>query len=116
MPSNQRQENGESKSKSEIRRFQVTVYIDPILALLEFKPHFYDLLLIDIDMPSVGGFDLGEKILKLDPNIKICFMSTGEVHYGAIREYLYASEGIDCFIKKRIPCADSVNRVLQELQ
>jgi len=92
------------------------VYTDPILALLEFNPRGYDLLLIDIDMPSVGGFDLGEKILKLDPNIKVCFMSAGEIRYEAIRESLHSDEEIDCFIKKMIPCTDLVNRVLQQLE
>jgi len=120
LESYRRQDNGESKPKaksySKFHPFQVTVYTDPILALLEFNPRSYDLLLIDIDMPSIGGFDLGEKILRLDPNIKVCFMSAGEIHYEAIREGLLTDEDIDCFIKKIIPCTDLANRVLQELE
>jgi Ca2+-binding RTX toxin-like protein len=42
-----------------------------LLALLEFKPYFYDLLLVDINMPSMTGYELVEKIVKLDLNIKI---------------------------------------------
>lgn len=49
---------------------QVTTFIDPIRALLEFKPYYYDLLLVDINMPSVNGYELVEKIIKLDLNIK----------------------------------------------
>ena len=36
---------------------QVTTFIDPIRALLEFEPYYYDLLLVDINMPSVSGYE-----------------------------------------------------------
>jgi CheY-like chemotaxis protein len=62
---------------------QVTTFIDPIRALLGFKPYYYDLLLVDINMPSVSGYELVEKIIKLDLNIKVCFMTSGEINYEA---------------------------------
>ena len=106
-----------AESKSELRSpFHVTMYSDPILALVEFEPRSYDLLLIDIDMPSVEGYVLAEKIQKLDPNIKICFMSAGEINCEAIRESLHTPEAIDCFIRKTISCPDLISRVLQELR
>src|ERR671914_3084692 len=37
--------------------FQVYAYDDPLLALSEFKPNFYDLLLVDVNMPKVNGFE-----------------------------------------------------------
>ena len=54
--------------------FDVHTYNNPIVALSDFKPNFYDLLLVDINMPLMNGFELSEKILELDINIKICFM------------------------------------------
>jgi two-component SAPR family response regulator len=45
------------------------------VALSEFKPNFYDLLLIDINMPYMDGFQLSERILDIDINVKICYMS-----------------------------------------
>jgi CheY-like chemotaxis protein len=58
---------------------------DMILKLVveEFKPHFYDLLLTDIYMPNMNGFELCEKILELDVNIRVCFMSALEVNIRA---------------------------------
>jgi chemotaxis response regulator CheB len=51
---------------------QVYAYDDPLLALSEFKPNFYDLLLVDVNMPKVNGFEFSEKILKLDGLLYFC--------------------------------------------
>ena len=51
-------------------KFQVYTYNDPLAALSEFKSNFYDLLLIDINMPDINGFELCQKILELDVNVR----------------------------------------------
>jgi CheY-like chemotaxis protein len=84
----------------EFHPIQVTVYVDPLLALKEFKTYYYDLLLVDINMPSINGYELVEKIIKLDLNIKICLMSAGEINYEVIREIRHPSKSFGCFIKK----------------
>jgi CheY-like chemotaxis protein len=43
---------------------QVYSYDNPVTALLDFKPNFYDLLLIDINMPLMDGFQLAHKLLQ----------------------------------------------------
>ena len=53
---------------------------DPVVALSEFKPNFYDLLLVDINMPHMNGFELCEKMLAIDINVKVCFMSSVEIN------------------------------------
>jgi CheY-like chemotaxis protein len=60
----------------------------PILveALSKFKPNFYDLLLVDTTMPIMNGFELCEKILLMDINVKVCFMTASEINQQAIRE------------------------------
>ena len=68
------------------KRFEVYTYNDPLLVMKEFKPHFYDLLLTDIYMPNMNGFQLCEKILELDVNIRVCFISALEVNIQALRE------------------------------
>jgi CheY-like chemotaxis protein len=94
---------------------QVTTFIDPIRVLLEFKPYYYDLLLVDINMPSVSGYELVEKIIKLDLNIKVCFMTSGEINYEAITEIRHPTKSFGCFIKKPASNDYLVNRVMQEL-
>jgi CheY-like chemotaxis protein len=46
---------------------------NPVVALSEFKPNYYDLLLVDINLPHMNGFELGEKILAIDINVRFLF-------------------------------------------
>jgi len=48
------------------KRIEVYTSNNPVVALSEFKPNFYDLLLVDINMPRMNGFELSEKILAID--------------------------------------------------
>jgi CheY-like chemotaxis protein len=95
--------------------FQVYAYDDPLLALSEFKPNFYDLLLVDVTMPKVNGFEFSEKILKLDVNVRVCYISAGEMNIEALREQ-YPSLSIGCFIKKPVTIENLVRRVKAELE
>ncbi|MGA6988790.1 MAG: response regulator, partial [Nitrososphaeraceae archaeon] len=65
---------------------QVYSYNNPVNALIDFKPNFYDLLLIDVNMPLMNGFELCEKLLQKDINVKVCFMTSGEINMDAARE------------------------------
>jgi two-component system catabolic regulation response regulator CreB/two-component system response regulator ChvI len=49
---------------------------DPVLALSDFKPNSYDLLLVDIDVPRINGFELFGKIFAIDLNVRVCLMSS----------------------------------------
>ena len=95
--------------------FQVYAYDDPLLALSEFKPNFYDLMLVDINMPKVNGFEFSEKILKLDVNVRVCYVSAGEMNIEALREQ-YPTLSIGCFIKKPNTIENIVRRVKAELE
>ena len=95
--------------------FQVYAYDDPLLALSEFKPNFYDLLLVDVNMPKVNGFEFSEKILKLDVNVRVCYISAGEMNIEALREQ-YPSLSIGCFIKKPITIENLIRKVKAELE
>jgi two-component SAPR family response regulator len=77
-------------------------YNNPIIAVREFKPNFYDLMLIDINMPYMNGFEFCEKILELDVNVRVCFMSSAEVNIEALREVYPKARSIGCFIKKPV--------------
>jgi CheY-like chemotaxis protein len=95
--------------------YLVHTYNFPTLALSEFKPNFYDLLLIDVEMPNMNGFELSTKILEIDADPKICFMSTAEVNYEALRE-IYPFVNFGCFVKKPISLEHLIRRVRDELE
>jgi CheY-like chemotaxis protein len=99
---------------NERRRFEVHPYNDPVVALREFKPDFYDLLLTDIFMPRMNGFELSQKIVEIDVNIRVCFMSAAEVNIEALRE-VYSKVSFGCFIKKPVTIEHLVKRLLAEL-
>ncbi len=95
-------------------RFEVFSYNDPLLVVKGFKPQFYDLILTDIYMPHMNGFQLCEKILELDVNIRICFMSASRVSIQALRE-VYPNVSFGCFIEKPVTIKYLINRLSAEL-
>jgi DNA-binding response OmpR family regulator len=95
--------------------FQVNAYNDPLLALIEFRPDFYDLMLVDINMPKMNGFEFSTRILELDVNPRICYMSSGLINQEALREQ-YPTLSIGCFIKKPVTIEYLVRRVKAELE
>ena len=58
--------------------FIVDYYCNPILALNEFKSNFYDLIILDIQMPGMNGIQLYKEIRKKDIEAKICFVTASE--------------------------------------
>ncbi len=96
--------------------FQVDVYNDSSLALSEYKPGIYDLLLFDVKMPKMNGFELYEKIkgLKTDQKPRVCFITAFEVYYQALKE-LFPKDDVDCFLSKPISLDELVKTVKSEL-
>jgi DNA-binding response OmpR family regulator len=97
------------------KRIEVYTSNNPVIALSEFKPNIYDLLLVDINMPHMNGFELAERILAIDINVKVCFMScAAEINYEALRE-IYPALSLGCFIRKPVTIDYLVKRIRSEL-
>jgi DNA-binding response OmpR family regulator len=95
------------------RRFEIYTYNNPAVAVSEFKPTFYDLMLIDVYMPGMNGFQFCEKILELDVNVRICFISAAELNIEALRE-VYPKVSFGCFIKKPVEIEYLIERLCAE--
>jgi two-component SAPR family response regulator len=65
-------------------------------------------------MSYINGFQLSESILEIDINVKICFMSAGEINLDALRE-IHPSISLGCFIKKPVTIDYLIGRVMAEL-
>ena len=96
------------------KRFEVYAYNDPLSVVKEFKPDFYDLLLTDIYMPNMNGFELCEKILESDVNIRVCFMTAFIINIRALRE-VYQNVNLGCFIDKPVSIEYLIQKLSAEL-
>lgn len=101
------------KKGLEANGFVVDAFIDPVLALSNFKPGVYGLLLLDVKMPQINGFELYEKIRKIDSKVKACFITAHEVYYESLRE-IFPTMDLDCYVKP-IEIEDLVNHIKAEL-
>ena len=82
--------------------YQCTSYTDPVKALQEFKPYFYDLILLDIKMPVLNGFELCKKIIELDRTVHIVFITASEEYYEQFRSQHFPELGKINYIQKPI--------------
>jgi DNA-binding response OmpR family regulator len=94
--------------------FEVETFTDPLLALSNFKAGFYDLLLIDIRMPKMNGFELYREIKKIDNQIKVCFITALEFYYDEFRR-AFPKLNMNCFARKPISIDEMANIIKEEI-
>jgi DNA-binding response OmpR family regulator len=114
--------------------FKVDVFNDPIQALSEFEEqkheedmsssssshYHYDLLLLDVRMPKMNGFELYREINKKiseggGDKVKVCFITAYEVYYESLKED-FPTLNVGCFIKKPVEIQQLVKRIRTELE
>jgi DNA-binding response OmpR family regulator len=101
------------KTLLEENNFKVDCYTDPVLALNKFKRNFYDLLLLDIKMPKMNGFELYRELKKIEKKVKVCFLTalTELYEYDKFKEEVSPKEDERYFIPKPIENEDLIKRV-----
>lgn len=96
--------------------FKVDAFNDPISALSNFRSGYYSLLIFDINMPKMNGYDLYKEIRKIDNNVKICLLTASEIYNESLRtvppEIL---DHVKCLIPKPVDVDDLVKKVKKEL-
>ena len=93
--------------------FAVDTYTDSVSALSDFKTDVYDIVLLDVKMPKMNGFELYEKIREKDSKVKVCFITAHEVYYESLRE-IFPDMNCDCYVKP-INIDDLVGRVKAQI-
>lgn len=91
--------------------FSVETFEDPTTALENLKPRMYDLVILDLKMPIMDGFELYHEIKKIDKDMKICFLTASELFFEKLREKKYATSDKNLFIRKPIPNADLLEKI-----
>ncbi len=98
----------------ERKGFDVDVYTDPTVALAEYKPHYYDLLLIDIRMPKLNGFELVREIRKVDTDSEVWFLTAFEVYYEEFKK-MFPNLDVKSFIRKPVSLNELSNRIMNKV-
>ena len=95
--------------------FVVDVFNDPLTALSNYKAGLYDLLLLDIKMPKMNGFELYQKIKDKDDKAKVCFITAYEESLNDFKKLFPSLEQVDCFLRKPIEMHNLVKIVKSKL-
>jgi CheY-like chemotaxis protein len=82
--------------------YECISYTDPIKALQEFRSNYYNLILLDIKMPALNGFELCKKIRQVDKTLHIIFITASEEYYERFRTQHYPELGKINYIQKPI--------------
>ena len=95
----------------EYHGFKVDSFNDPQEALSKFEPGLYDLVILDIKMPKMDGFELYHEIKKKDNNAKVCFLTASELYYEEFRKKEYYALDRNMFIRKPIENEELVKEI-----
>jgi two-component system, OmpR family, response regulator ChvI len=93
--------------------FKVDSFTDPLSALENYKEEagMYDLLILDMKMPQMNGFELYRQIKKIDDKVKVCFLTAGEMDYEQFGKELFPALENNCYIQKPIENETLIKRL-----
>jgi CheY-like chemotaxis protein len=96
---------------------RVDTFNDPVLALKNYKPHLYDLVILDVIMPELDGLELYTQLKRKDSGINICFLTASSEPY---REELlkekYNQLSRDLFLEMPLPTSELIREVKKRIQ
>ena len=90
--------------------YRADTFNNPVEALSNFKPNYYDAIILDIRMPQMSGFELAKQLWLKDPQARICFLSAFEIYAEEARK-VFTSFKEHCFIRKPIIPADLIKHI-----
>lgn len=92
--------------------FTIDTSNDLLLVLKSFKPNLYDLVVLDVMMPKMDGIELYNQLKKVDPGIKVCFLTaSNEVHREKLIKEKHFELDRDLFLEMPLP----LNRIIEEI-
>jgi two-component system, OmpR family, response regulator ChvI len=95
--------------------FEVEAFEDPLKALAKFMPNTYDVLILDIRMPTMNGFELYRELRKRGDKSIVFFITAFDVYYEEFKR-IFPDVDVKHFIKKPIlikELAATIDRVLK---
>lgn len=96
--------------------FMIDTFNDPVLALENFKPKMYDLVILDVTMPKMDGFDLYNKLRTMDHDIKICFLTaSNEIRREELIKQKHCKIDKELVWEKPLPINEIVARIKKQM-
>ena len=102
------------KKGLESEGFIVETSTKPLEVLKSYKPGSFDLLLLDLRMPEINGFELYRKIRELDSKVKVCFITAFEIYFDEFRR-VFPKIHVSCFVQKPITISKLAEIICAEL-
>jgi DNA-binding response OmpR family regulator len=87
---------------------------DPMMALSNFRPDTYDIVLLNLKMLELNGLELYNKIKKIDNKVRVCFITPPDIGHSTMKEE-YPLLEIECLISKTVAVSDLIKRLETEL-
>jgi DNA-binding response OmpR family regulator len=96
--------------------FTVNTFNDPMLALNSYKPNLYDLVILDVMMPEMNGFELYTQLKGRDPVINICFLTaSSEPYREELRKEKYNEISRDLFLEMPLPTKEIIDEIKKRI-
>jgi CheY-like chemotaxis protein len=96
--------------------FTVDTFNDPVLALKSYKPRLYDLVMLDIIMPEMDGFELYFRLKIIDPGINICFLTaSSEPYREELMKEKYNELSRDLFLEMPMPSTEIIDEIKKRI-
>ena len=91
------------KYSLELKGVNTYGFIDPVLAVEHFRNNAvsYDIVITDIRMPQMNGFEVARAVKEIKPDIKLAFITAFEINKSEFEKVLPSTK-VDAFITKPV--------------
>ncbi|VFJ13616.1 response regulator [Candidatus Nitrosocosmicus franklandus] len=100
----------------EEKGFVANVYNDPFIALSGYKPCYYALVMIDLRLPGMTGFELYNQLRKIDNITKICFLTSSEQFHKQYRSNEFQDFDPNLFIQKPVEITVLIDKITKIIE
>jgi len=100
------------KRSLELKGMYTYGFANPILAVEHFRNNAanYDIVVTDIRMPDMNGFEVARAVREIRPDIKIAFITAFEINKSEFEKVLPSTK-VDAFIAKPVTLATFVETI-----
>ena len=96
--------------------FRVDTYNDPRIALSNYRPNFYDLIVLDLKLPYMSGYEVYNQIRITDKDTKICFLTSSEHSYQRFQNKENEIYDVRLFVQKPVENQTFLRKIKQILE